>query len=196
MDIYVYIYGWVPWLFTWSYQYCSLISYTPKQNKNLKKKENLCPLFLMCWFSMVFGSKWSMSQRDIGVSIFLLLFTCSVMSNSEKAIATHSSTLAWKIPGTGEPGGLPSMESHRVGHDWSDLAAAAACPTLCDPMDCSTPGSCVHWDFPGKNTEVGCHFLLQGIFLTQEWNPHLLHWQVDSLHLSHQGSLHTLTPFI
>ena len=38
----------------------------------------------------------------------------------------HSSVLAWRIPGTGEPGGLPSMGSHRVGHDWSDLAAAAA----------------------------------------------------------------------
>ena len=44
----------------------------------------------------------------------------------EKAMATHSSVLAWRIPGTGEPGGLPSMGLHRVGHDWSDLAAAAA----------------------------------------------------------------------
>ena len=41
-------------------------------------------------------------------------------------MATHSSVLAWRIPGTGEPGGLPSMGSHRVGHDHSDLAAAAA----------------------------------------------------------------------
>ena len=41
-------------------------------------------------------------------------------------MATHSSVLAWRIPGTGEPGGLPSMGLHRVGHDWSDLAAAAA----------------------------------------------------------------------
>ena len=41
-------------------------------------------------------------------------------------MATHSSVLAWGIPGTGEPGGLLSMGSHRVGHDWSDLAAAAA----------------------------------------------------------------------
>ena len=39
-------------------------------------------------------------------------------------MATHSSVLAWRIPGTGEPGGLPSMGSHRVGHDRSDLAAA------------------------------------------------------------------------
>ena len=44
----------------------------------------------------------------------------------EKAMAAHSSVLAWRIPGTGEPGGLPSMGSHRVGHHWSDLAAAAA----------------------------------------------------------------------
>ena len=42
----------------------------------------------------------------------------------EKEMATHSSVLAWRIPGTGEPGGLPSMGSHRVRHDWSDLAAA------------------------------------------------------------------------
>ena len=41
-------------------------------------------------------------------------------------MATDSSILAWRIPGTGEPGGLPSMGSHRVGHDWRDLAAAAA----------------------------------------------------------------------
>ena len=41
-------------------------------------------------------------------------------------MATHSSVLAWRIPGTGEPGGLPSMGLHRVGHDCSDLAAAAA----------------------------------------------------------------------
>ena len=41
-------------------------------------------------------------------------------------MATHSSVLAWRIPGMGEPGGLPSMGSHRVGHDWSALAAAAA----------------------------------------------------------------------
>ena len=43
----------------------------------------------------------------------------------EKEMATHSSVLAWRIPGTGKPGGLPSMGSHRVGHDRSDLAAAA-----------------------------------------------------------------------
>ena len=48
----------------------------------------------------------------------------------EKEMATHSSVLAWRIPGTGESDGLPSMGSHRVGHDWSDLAAAAAAAEL------------------------------------------------------------------
>ena len=46
----------------------------------------------------------------------------------EKEMATHSSVLAWRIPGMRKPGGLPSMGSHRVGHDWSDLAAAS---TIC-----------------------------------------------------------------
>ena len=48
------------------------------------------------------------------------------MHASEKEMAIHSNILDWKIPGTEEPGGLPSMGSHRVGPDWSDLAAAAA----------------------------------------------------------------------
>ena len=47
----------------------------------------------------------------------------------EKEMATHSSVLTWRILGTGKPGGLPSMGSHRVGHDWSDLAAVAEVKT-------------------------------------------------------------------
>ena len=60
-----------------------------------------------------------------------MLFPCGFylpFSNDyklEKEMATHSSVLAWRIVGTGEPGGLPSMGLYRVGHDWSDLAAAA-----------------------------------------------------------------------
>ena len=55
----------------------------------------------------------------------ILLYRVLVLS-TEKAMAPHSSTLAWKIPWMEEPGGLPSMASHRVGHDWNDLAAVAA----------------------------------------------------------------------
>ena len=64
------------------------------------------------------------------------------------------------------------------------------CPTLCNPVDCSLPGSSVHGDFLGKNTGVGCHALLQGIFSIQVSNPHLLHllhWQVGSLPLVPPG---------
>ena len=57
----------------------------------------------------------------------------------EKAMATHSSVLAWRIPGMGEPGGLPSVGSHRVEHDWSDLAAAAA--EVDEPRACYTEWS-------------------------------------------------------
>ena len=66
---------------------------------------------------------------------------------------------------------------------------AQSCPTLCNPIDCSLPGSSP-WNFPGKNTGVGCHFRLQGIFPTQGWNPHLLpplHWQANSLSRAPSG---------
>ena len=59
----------------------------------------------------------------MGLSDFTFTFHFQAL---EKEMATHSSVLAWRIPGMGKPGGLPSVGSHRVGHDWSDLAAAAA----------------------------------------------------------------------
>ena len=61
-------------------------------------------------------------------------------------------------------------------------------PALCDPMDCGPPGSFVHGDSLGKNTGVGCHAILQGIFLTQGSNPVLLHCRQILSHVSHQGS--------
>ena len=60
--------------------------------------------------------------------------------------------------------------------------------TLCNSMDCSPPASPVHGDSPGKNTGVGCHVLLQGIFPTQGLNPGLLHCRQIFYSLSHQGS--------
>ena len=56
-----------------------------------------------------------------------------------------------------------------------------SCPTLCVHMDCSSSGSSVHGDSPGKKTGMGCHALLQGIFPTQGLNPGLLALQADSL---------------
>ena len=54
---------------------------------------------------------------------------------------------------------------------------AKLCLTLCDPTDCSPPGFSVHGDSPGKNPGASCHALIQGIFLTQGSNPHLLHYR-------------------
>ena len=63
-----------------------------------------------------------------------------------------------------------------------------SCPTPCNPMNCSPPGSSVHGDSPVMNTGVGCHALFQGVFPTQESNPGLLHCRRILHWLSHQGS--------
>ena len=86
---------------------------------------------------------------------------------------------------------LPGLRlSWSNGEDYSlvkvKVLEAQSCPTLCAPMYCSPPGSSAHGTSPGKNTGVGCHALLQGIFLTQGYTLHLLsllHWQVHSLSL-------------
>ena len=71
------------------------------------------------WWAAVHG----VAESWIRLSDFTFTFHFHAL---EKEMATHSSVLAWRIPGTGEPGGLQSMGSHRVRHDWSDLAAAAS----------------------------------------------------------------------
>ena len=63
----------------------------------------------------------------------------------EKEMETHSSILAWRIPGTEEPGGLPSVVLYRVGHDWSDLAAAAATVLHSQKEKKHTTGAGTHW---------------------------------------------------
>ena len=63
-----------------------------------------------------------------------------------------------------------------------------SCPTLCEPMGYSPPGSSVHGDSPGKNTGVGCHALLQGIFPTQGSNPGLPQCRQILYHLSHHNT--------
>ena len=68
------------------------------------------------------------------------------------------------------------------------MLVTQSCPTLCNPMDCSPLGSFCPWNSPGRNTGVGCHSLLQGIFLNQRLNPGLLHSRQILYHLSHQGS--------
>ena len=81
---------------------------------------------------------------------------------------------------------MPAMKA--VNHIYvmeSKSEIAQSCLTLCNPMDTRL----LHpWDFLGKNSGLVCHFLLQGIFLTQRSNPGLLHCRQMLYHLSHQGS--------
>ena len=70
-------------------------------------------------------------------------------------------------------------------HIWV-CSVTPLCPSLCNPMGGLQPARLLcSRDFPGKKTGVGCRFLLQGLFLDEEPNPQLLHWQADSLPLSH-----------
>ena len=111
----------------------------------------------------------------------------------------NSGSWWWK----GRPGVLQFTGSQRVGHDWATelnwikkvgscvcVNSLQSCPTLCDPIDYSPLGSLVREDSPGKNTGVGCHAFVQGIFPTQELNLsllHLLHWQASSFPLATHG---------
>ena len=86
---------------------------------------NGTPLQYSCLENPTDGGAWWAAVHGITKSwTWLSDFTFTFhLHTLEKEMATHSSVLAWRIPGTGEPGGLSSMGSHRVGHDWSDLAA-------------------------------------------------------------------------
>ena len=130
-----------------------------------------------CW-AAVHG----VAKSRIWLSDFTFTFHFHVL---EKEMATHSSVLAWRIPGMREPGGLPSMGSHRVRHDWSDLAAYV----------------CIYMYLPhlpkGSRPPVGfmgysCLIFRCKVFLTPEkcgklpqnilWNWHTLNsktWQVE-----------------
>ena len=85
---------------------------------------NGTPLQCSCLENPMDGGAWLAAVHGVaGSRTRLSDFTFTFCFHAlEKAMATHSSVLAWRIPGTGEPGGMPSMGSHKVRHDWSDLA--------------------------------------------------------------------------
>ena len=160
------------------------------------------------WWAAVHGVAWGWTR----LSDFTFTFHFHTL---EKEMATHSSVLAWRFPGTGEPGGLLSLGSHRVGHDWSNIAAV---PGLSCSMGDVVPWSGIkprplHWEHrvlatgpPGKSHMY--HFKLEfSSFLTilpgMGWLDHMvtlflflrvlhtvLHSGYTSLH-SHQQSLYT-----
>ena len=88
---------------------------------------NGTPLQCSCLENPMDGGAWRAEVHGVAegrtrLSDFTFTFHFHAL---EKKMATHSSVLAWRIPGTGESGGLPSIGSHRVRHDWSDLAAVS-----------------------------------------------------------------------
>ena len=89
---------------------------------------NGTPLQYSCLENPMDGGAWWAAAHGVAKSRTQLRdFTFTFHFHAlEKEMATHSSVLAWRIPGAGESGGLPSVGSHRVRHDWSDLAAAGA----------------------------------------------------------------------
>ena len=95
------------------------------------------------------------TYRIMTLRLYNILLPNSLM---EKAVATHSGSLAWRIPGTVEPGGLLFLGSHRVGHDWRELAAAATALYL--------------WFYHHWQSQLLCRWLQNGDFLS--FSLHLL----------------------
>ena len=94
--------------------------------KKRNGENNGTPLQYSCLENPMDGGAWWAAVHGVAegrtrLSDFTFTFHFHAL---EREMATHSSVLAWRIPGMGKPGGLPSMGSHRVGHDWRDLAAA------------------------------------------------------------------------
>ena len=108
------------------------------------------------WWAAVHGVAKSRTR----LSDFTVTFHFHAL---EKEMATHSSVLAWRIPGIGEPGGLLSLGLHRVGHDWSDLAAEAAALYLANikfgegnlEKEMATHSSVLAWRIPGTGEPGG-----------------------------------------
>ena len=99
----------------------------------------------------------------------------SIIHNDQKAEAFRVSIYRW-------------MDKPNVVYKDNECLVAQWFQTLCDPMDCSPPGSSVHGHSPGNNIAVSCHALLQGIFRTWGSNPGLPHCRQILYHLSHKGS--------
>ena len=122
--------GW-PWGMGWGthvHPWLIHVNVWQKPLQYFKVINNGTPLQYSCLKNPMDGGAWKaavhgVTEGQTWLSNFTFTFHFHAL---EKEMATPSSVLAWRIPGTGEPGGLPSMGSHRVGHDWSDLAAAAA----------------------------------------------------------------------
>ena len=116
------------------------------------------PLQYSCLANPMDGGAWQAAVHGVAKSLTRMSdFTFTFHFHAlEKETATHSSVLAWRIPGTGEPGGLPSMghtesDTTEVTQQLSSSSVQFSCSvvlTLCNPINCSTPGLAVHQQLP------------------------------------------------
>ena len=130
---------------------------TPLQHSCLEN-----PMNGGAWWATVHGVAKSRTR----LSNFTFTFHFHAL---EKEMATHSSVLAWRIPGTGEPGGLPSMGWHKVRHHWSDLAAAMQVNIQKTKIMASGP--ITSWEIDGETVETVSDFTFLGSrWWLQPWN--------------------------
>ena len=139
---------------------------------------NGTPLQYSCLENPMDGGAWwaavhGVAKSQTGLSDFTFTFHFHAV---EKEMATHSSVLAWRIPGKAEPGGLPSMGSHRVGHDWSDLAEAAYV-TMCALVHCAL---CINYAHYALVHYVLVHIYTCIIIITLVYyaliHVYIIHW--------------------
>ena len=114
----------LPWTLMYKCLSLSVLSVLLGVYSDIYGEGNGTPLQYSCLENPMDGGAWwaavpGVAEGQTRLSDFTFTFHFHAL---EKEMATHSSVLAWRIPGVGEPGGLSSMGSHRVGHDWSDLA--------------------------------------------------------------------------
>ena len=118
----------------------------------------------------------------------------------EKEMATHSTVLAWRIPGTGEPGGLPSKELHRVGHDWSDLACSSSsmhsCKAQIFTLKATSPHSSSVW-YIVFVLSFGSKYFLNSTTEFFSWAMFSLKWSIKiTKHIACEGLLSLISKFI
>ena len=115
------------WLLSFVY-WCGRKYFIYHQVRSHSREGNGTPLQYSCLENPMDGVAWKAAVHGVAEGrTWLSDFTFTIHFHTlEKEMATHSSVLAWRIPATGEPNGLPSMALHRVRHDWSDLSSSSS----------------------------------------------------------------------
>ena len=169
------------------------IHWIMKKAKEFQKNIYFCFIDYAKAFDCVDYKKLWKILKEMGIPDHLTCLLRNLYTGQEATVRTGQGTTDWFQIGKGVHQGLYRYPAYLTTlKSESESEVAQSCPTLCDPIDCSLPQTVAYrllhrWDFPGKSTRVGCHFLLQGIFLTQGLNPGLPRCRQTLYPLNHQG---------